>query len=98
MVILGLLLMLLGIAAILAALFVSDEGTLELLGMDLTAFQIFIVGVFAGVCILWGFTISKFGTRRELKARRERKELNALSAKLDRVEAERKQDDDPPKA
>ncbi len=93
MVILGLLLIGAGVIAILSAVFVS-EGTVTYLGLDLSALGIFLVGVGAGVAVLWGYTILRFGTRRELKARRERKELNALSAKLDRAEAERKSDDD----
>ena len=44
MVILGLLLVILGGAVILAAVFVSD-GSAQLLGMDLTALAIFLVGV-----------------------------------------------------
>ena len=93
MVILGLLLIGAGVIAILSAVFVS-EGTVTYLGLDLSALGIFLVGVGAGVAVLWGYTILRFGTRRELKARRERKELNELSAKLDRAEAERKSDDD----
>lgn len=94
MVILGLLLILLSVVAILSAVFVS-EGTAELLGIDLTALGIFLVGVGAGAALLWGYSLIKFGARREMKARRERKELSALSAKLEKVEAERKKDDDP---
>lgn len=94
MVILGLLLMGVGVVAILSAVFVS-EGQGELLGVDMSTLGIFLVGVGAGVAVLWGYTILKFGTRRELKARKERKELNELSAKLDRAEAERKNDDEP---
>jgi len=94
MVILGLLLILLSVVAILSAVFVS-EGTAELLGIDMTALGIFLVGVGAGAALLWGYSLVKFGARREMKARRERKELSALSAKLEKVEAERKKDDDP---
>ena len=93
MVILGLLLIGVGVIAILSAVFVS-EGSAQLLGLDLTALGIFLVGVGAGAALLWGYSILKYGTRRELKARRERKELNELSAKLDRVESERQKDDD----
>ena len=93
MVILGLLLIGAGVIAILSAVFVS-EGTVTYLGLDLSALGIFLVGVGAGVAVLWGSTILKYGTRRELKARRERKELNELSAKLDKAESERKSDDD----
>jgi hypothetical protein len=92
MVILGLLLILAGAIAILAAVFVS-EGTGELLGVEMSTLGIFLVGVGAGAAVLWGYTILKFGTRRELRARKERKELNELSAKLDKAEAERKDEE-----
>jgi hypothetical protein len=88
MVVLGLLLIVLGVVAILSALFVS-EGSAELLGMDLTAFQIFLIGVAAGAFILWGYTITKFGTRRELRMRKERKELTKLNEKLERAGTDR---------
>ena len=44
----------------------------------------------AGAAVLWGFSILKWGTRRSLAHRRERKELTELNAKLERVEAERR--------
>ena len=96
MVILGLALMILGGIAILAALFVSQPGTGgELLGLQVTTLESFLVGVAAGAAILWGFSISKWGTRRSLAHRRERKELNKLNEKLERVEAERRSEDGP---
>lgn len=88
MVFLGLLLLALGAVAILSAVFVSD-GSAELLGMDLSSLTIFLIGVAAGAAIIWGFTILKFGTKREFQQRKERKELNQLSEKLGQVEAER---------
>ena len=94
MVILGLLLIILGVIAILSAAFVST-GSAELLGMDLSAFVIFLVGVVAGAAILWGFSILKWGTRRSLAHRKERKELNRLQDRMDRAEAERRADEGP---
>jgi hypothetical protein len=94
MVILGLVLIGLGALAILGAVFVS-EGSAQLLGLDLTALEIFLVGVVAGAFLLWGFGILKYGTKRELRLRRERKRLTELSEKLDRVELERQADDEP---
>ncbi len=93
MVILGMLLLGIGIIAILAAVFVSS-GTAEMLGMDLSSLTIFLIGVAAGAAVLWGFTILKLGTKRELRQRREHKELSRLSEKLDKVESERRKDDD----
>lgn len=92
MLILGLLLIIVGVVAILAAVFVS-EGRGELLGLDLTTLGVFLVGVAAGAAVLWGFSILKWGTRRGLARRRERKELSELNAKLDRVEKERRSDE-----
>ncbi|GAB2871116.1 hypothetical protein [Nocardioides pacificus] len=72
MVAIGLLLIVLGALAILAAIFIS-EGSVELLGIDMSALAIFLVGVAAGAAILWGFGILKYGTKRELQIRRERR-------------------------
>jgi hypothetical protein len=93
MVILGLGLMILGAIAVLSALFVSEPGTGgELLGFEVTTFESFLVGVAAGAAILWGFALLKWGTRRTLAHRKERKELTKLNEKLERVEAERRED------
>ncbi|WP_457208379.1 hypothetical protein [Nocardioides sp. P5_C9_2] len=89
MVILGLLLIILGAIAILSAIFVS-EGSGVLLGIDMSTLSIFLVGVAAGAAVLWGYSILKWGTRRGLAHRRERKELTRLNEKLDRVESDRR--------
>ena len=94
MLVLGLLLMAAGVLAILAAL-ATASGTVELLGTHLSALTIFFLGVGAGLALLWGFTVTKFGTRRTLRHRRESRRLSELSAKLDRVEAERQQEPAP---
>ena len=91
MVILGLLLIILGAIAILSAIFVS-EGSGELLGIDMSTLSVFLVGVAAGAAVLWGYSILKWGTKRGLAHRRERKELSRLSEKLDRVDSERRED------
>jgi hypothetical protein len=94
MVILGLGLMILGAIAVLSALFVSEPGTGgELLGFEVTTLESFLVGVIAGAAILWGFSLLKWGTRRTLAHRKERKELTKLNEKLERVEAERRDED-----
>ena len=94
MVILGLGLMILGAIAVLSALFVSEPGTGgELMGVDVSTLDAFLVGVAAGAAILWGFAILKWGTRRSLAHRKERKELTRLNEKRERVEAESREDD-----
>ncbi len=95
MVFLGLALIILGGIAILSAIFVSEPGSGgELLGFGVTTLESFIVGVAAGAAILWGFSILKWGTKRGLAHRKERKELTELNQKLERVEAERRADGD----
>jgi hypothetical protein len=94
MVFLGLALIILGGIAVLSAIFVSEPGTGgELLGFGVGTLEAFLVGVAAGAAILWGFSILKWGTKRGLAHRKERKELTRLNEKLDRVEAERREDD-----
>lgn len=93
MVVLGFLLIILGALAILAGVFLN-EGTGELLGADMGSVGIFLVGVAAGALVLWGISILKWGTKRGLARRRENKELSRLSEKLDRVEADRRDDGD----
>lgn len=88
MVILGLLLIILGVIAILSAIFVS-EGNAELVGLDLSALSIFLVGVGAGAALLWGYSILKWGTKRGLAHRRERKEIGQLNERLKQAESER---------
>ena len=93
MVFLGLALIILGGIAILSAFFVSEPGSGgELLGFEVTTFESFLVGVAAGAAILWGFSILKWGTKRGLAHRKERKELTRLNEKLERVESERRDD------
>jgi hypothetical protein len=93
MFILGLLLVLAGVLAILAGL-LGIDGTAELLGSELHVTTIFLIGVGAGVAILWGFSIIRFGAKRAMQRRRESKKLAELSEKLEQVEAERRDDSD----
>lgn len=94
MVFLGLALIIIGGIAILSALFVSEPGSGgELMGFDVTTLESFLVGVAAGAAILWGFSILRWGTKRTLAHRKERKELTKLNQKLEQVEAERRRDD-----
>ncbi len=89
----GLLLILFGALAILGALF-GSEGSADYLGMDLSAFWIFVIGLAAGAAILWGYTVAKFGVRKSLQHRRESKQLQELSEKLDRVDEEKRREID----
>lgn len=95
MVILGLVLIALGALGILAGIFLTDVegGHVEFLGINMGAEALFLIGVAAGLAVLWGFGILKFGTKRGLKQRKEHRRLNELSDKLNRVEADRRSED-----
>jgi hypothetical protein len=87
MLLLGLILIALGALAIVAAVFALDlDGTIELLGQDVSALALFLTGVAAGAAILWGFSIFKWGTKRGWARRKEQKKMEELSEKLDRVD------------
>ncbi len=97
MVVLGLLFILLGALALLTGLFTAgDRGDASLLGIHVGATTVFLVGLIAGVLLLFGFTVLKLGTKRTLKHRREQKQLNDLSTKLHQVEAERTREGEGP--
>lgn len=74
MVILGLLLIVVGALAVLAAVF-ATEGTVEMLGFGLSGLAVFLIGVAAGAVVLWGISLIRWGTKRGLARRRDRKEL-----------------------
>lgn len=100
MVILGLLLITGGALLIVAAVFTAEitAGQLEVLGTEVGALTLFLLGVGAGIAILWGVAISKFGAKRSLAKRREGKKIDELSEKLQHAESERRRDideDDP---
>ena len=86
MLVLGLLLLLLGALGILAGL-LTASGTTELLGLDVDAVALFLVGVASGAAVLWGFWILKFGTKRSLQRRRESRRLSRRSEELERSQA-----------
>ena len=87
MLVLGLLLLLVGALGILAGL-LTASGTTELLGLDVDAVALFLVGVASGAAVLWGFWILKFGTKRSLQRRRESRRLSRRSEELERGQAE----------
>ena len=86
---LGLLLIAAGAAAIVAAIGTAD-GSVELLGFDMGALPLFFVGVGSGLAIVWGFGLTRFGTKRTLRQRRDSRRLGELSEKLKRHEAEQR--------
>ena len=95
MLVFGLILIVLGALVILGGVFATghDLDGATFLGLNMPTQVIFFLGVFAGVAVLWGFSITKFGTKRELRHRRDQKRLRELSDKLDQVDADRRRDE-----
>ena len=91
MVVLGLILIAAGALGIVAAVFTA-EGSVELLGTDISALALYLVGLGSGLAIWWGFSIGKFGTKRTLRQRRESKQLNELHEKLEKHENDNRDD------
>lgn len=91
MLVFGLILIVLGVLSILAGLFSTghDLDGATLLGLNVPTEAVFVLGLFAGVAVLWGLTLTKLGAKRELRHRRDQKRLQELSARLDEAEAER---------
>jgi len=77
MVVLGLLLLAAGIVAVLAAVF-STSGTASFLGADLGAGTLFFLGVAATLALLCGLVLTRAGTGRALRHRREHRRLRSL--------------------
>jgi uncharacterized integral membrane protein len=77
MVVLGVLLLAAGIVAILAAIF-GASGTATYLGADLGAATLFFLGVAAALAVLCGLVLTRVGTGRALRHRRESRRLRAL--------------------
>jgi hypothetical protein len=88
MVVLGLLLLAVGIGTILAAV-LSTSGTATFLGADLGGGTLFFLGVAATLALLCGLVLTRAGTGRALRHRREHRRLR----RLERERSERRRDD-----
>ncbi|MFZ2014729.1 MAG: hypothetical protein WAV00_12970 [Nocardioides sp.] len=80
MMLLGLLLMAAAVVAVLAAL-LSTSGTASFLGADLGARTIFLLGLASGLALLWGWSLTRVGAKRELRHRRESRRLRELQSR-----------------
>jgi membrane protein implicated in regulation of membrane protease activity len=78
MMVLGVLLIAAGLLAVAAAV-LSTSGSATFLGADLGATTIFLLGLGAGLAIVWGYSITKLGARRSWRLRRENRRLRELN-------------------
>jgi hypothetical protein len=88
MLVLGLILVLLGAIGILAGV-LTGTGNAELVGLDVDAVALFLVGVASGAAVLWGFSLLRFGTKRSLQRRRESRRASRRSDELEPGGADR---------
>jgi len=94
---LGLVLMVLAGLLLLAGIFgAGDEGAASLLGIHLGATSVFLLGVAAGLALLFGFSLTKWGGKRQWRQTRERRRLEKVARRYDEVEAERAAKDTDP--
>jgi len=96
MVLIGLVLIVLGALAVVAAVFTAEihNGHVELLGANIGPVALFLVGLGAGLAILWGFSIFKWGTKRSWAQRKEAKRMSKLADKVEQTEQSRREDTD----
>ena len=86
MIVLGVLLIAGGSLAVAVALW-SSSGSATFLGVDLGATTIFLLGLAAGLALLWGYSLTKLGARRSWRLRRENRRLREQIARASRRDA-----------
>lgn len=94
MLVLGLLLLLLAVALFAVGLFLTEGSDLELAGQGVDPVALFLLGAVSVAALGVGLLLVRAGTRRGLRHRRERKQLEELHTKLDRVESDRSRETD----
>ncbi len=100
MVVFGLVLVVLGAVIVVLGLFTSDvkfednEATVEIANVNLSTEGLFLAGIIAAALILVGLWAVKLGAKMNWKQRKEQKRLNVLSEKLDKVELDRRRQED----
>jgi hypothetical protein len=71
MLLLGLLLIALAAAAVVAAVFATDSSGLTYLGFDVSALVLFLIGAGSVLALVVGAWLAKAGAKRDLRRRRE---------------------------
>jgi membrane protein implicated in regulation of membrane protease activity len=94
MLILGLLLIGLAAAAVVAAVFALDGENISYLGFDIAPLTLFLLGAASVLLLGIGARLARFGAKRELRLRRENRRLAKDQAERDRADKERDADDE----
>ncbi|MGH3351314.1 MAG: hypothetical protein ACRDPS_11670 [Nocardioides sp.] len=83
MLILGIVLIVVAAVLIVLGLFTTGNGDLEdpiatVLGLPVGATTIFVIGLVAGVLLLFGLSLTKWGGKRQAKSMKERREMRKI--------------------
>ena len=89
MLILGLLLIGLAAAAVVAAVFVLDGDNITYMGIDMGPLTLFLLGAGTVVALGLGARIARFGAKRELRLRRENRQLVKRAKEREKADEER---------
>jgi len=92
MLVLGLVLMGVAVVLLCAGLFGAGDGSAgheaaTLIGIHLGATTVFILGFVSGLLLLFGFSLTKWGGKRQFRQAKERRRLQGLANRLEEVES-----------
>lgn len=96
MFLLGIVIALTGAALVLIGLFgttLTNSGDLHVIGIDVTAPTLFLLGVVAALLVLLGLWVAKSGAKRGWRQRKEQKKYEELGEKLGRANRDREFDE-----
>ena len=97
MLILGLVLIVVAVVLIALGLFTTGNGDLDdptatLLGLPVGSTTIFVIGLVAGLLLLFGLSLTKWGGKLQAKAMKEKRQMRKLAKSLQDVTPESKDD------
>lgn len=95
MLILGLVLIVVAAVLIVLGLFTTGNGDLDdptatLLGLPVGSTTIFVIGLVAGVLLLFGLSLTKWGGKLQAKSMKEKRQMRKLTKTLQDVTPESK--------
>ncbi|SDK24056.1 hypothetical protein SAMN05428985_103165 [Nocardioides sp. YR527] len=92
MLILGLVLIVVAAALIVLGLFTTGNGDLDdptatLLGLPVGSTTIFVIGLVAGVLLLFGVSLTKWGGKHQMKYMKDKRQMRSMAKTLQEAEA-----------
>ncbi|MBB3091554.1 hypothetical protein [Nocardioides albus] len=95
MLILGLVLIVVAAVLIVLGLFTTGNGNLDdptatMLGLPVGATPIFVIGLVAGVLLLFGISLTKWGGKLQMKYMKQKREMRTMAKTLQDITPESK--------